>query len=239
MTTTATTPAPTSTGTAPAAPARPGRIIPVGRRLAVVGLVGGAVLNTTEAVLGQFLPARPETVLESLRLVGEHPVLFGTRAVLGTLAVPLMAVGFLAAARLLLTRAPRTAVAAGALLLAGMWGFLGMHVVMLLELPASASRDLPAAAAVLEQVQSSPVLGALFLVPFLAGCVLGMLVLTAGMLRTGGVPRWIPATWLVFLVVDFTVGAVGPVDPHWLFLAGALGLAHHVLRAGDAAWRTA
>jgi hypothetical protein len=31
------------------------------------------------------------------------------------------------------------------------------------------------------------------------------------------------------------VGAVGPVDPHWLWLAGALGLAAHVARSGSVA----
>lgn len=214
------------------------RVVPVGRRLAVAGLVVGATLNTAEAVLGQLLPERPEAVADQLAGVAEHTVLFGTRAVVGTLAVPFMAVAFLAAARVLATRAPRTALASGALLLAGMWGFLGVHVVGLLQLPASRAEDLGAAAGVLEAAQADPVLGALFMLPFLAGCTAGMVVLTTGLLRTGAVPRWIPACWLAFIVLDFTVGAVGPVDPHWLFLAGALGLAAHVARTGDAAWRT-
>ncbi|WP_448614436.1 hypothetical protein [Modestobacter sp. URMC 112] len=215
----------TTTPTAP--PALPGR------RLAAVGLVVGATLNTAEAVLAQFLPAKPDQVADQLRLVAENAPLYGTRAVLGTLAVPFMLIGFLAAARVLAGRAPRAGAAAGTLLAAGMWGFVGIHVLGLLQLPASRG-DVPAAAAVLEGAQSSPVLACLFLLPFLAGTVLGMLVLTGGLLRTRAVPRWIPATWLVFLLLDFTVGAVGPVDPHWLFLAGALGLAAHLTRRGDA-----
>ena len=203
-----------------------------GRRLAAVALVVGATLNTAEAVLAQFLPARPEQLSDQLRLVAENAPLYGTRAVLGTLAVPFMVIAFLGAARLLATRAPRTGAAAGTLLAAGMWGFVGVHVLGLLQLPASRG-DIPAAAAVLEGVQSSPVLAGLFLLPFLAGTVLGMLVLTGGLLRTGAVPRWIPATWLAFLLLDFSVGAVGPVDPHWLFLAGAVGLAAHLTRRTD------
>ncbi len=39
--------------------------------------------------------------------------------------------------------------------------------------------------------------------------------------------------WLLFIVVDFTVGAVGPVDPHWLFLAGSVGAAVAVLRSSS------
>jgi hypothetical protein len=205
-------------------------ITPVGRRLAVTGLVVGAVLNTAEAVLAQLLPARPESIEDQLRLVAEHSTLYGVRAVLGTVAVPFMAIAFLAAARVLTARARRTGIVAGTLLLAGMWGFVGIHLLGLLQLPASA--DPAGAAPVLEAAQSSPVLAALFLVPFLAGTALGMLVLTVGLLRTGAVARWIPAAWLVFLLIDFSVGAVGPVDPHWLWLAGAVGMAVHVARNG-------
>ncbi len=224
-----------STTAVPLAPASPAPVLPApGRRLAVTGLLVGATLNTTEAVLGQFLPARPEGLEDQLRLVAEHSTLYGVRAVLGTLAVPFMVIGFLAAARLLAERARRTGRFAGTALVAGMWGFVGIHLMGLLQLPASGSADLGAAARVLEAAQSSPVLGALFLLPFLAGTVLGMLVLTVGLLRTGAVPRWIPAVWLVFLLIDFSVGAVGPVDPHWLYLVGAAGLAAHVARAGEA-----
>ena len=83
-------------------------------------------------------------------------------------------------------------------------------------------------------------LGAVFGFPFMIGCVFGMLTLTIGLLVKGaGVPRWIPAAWLVFILLDFSIGAVGPIDPHWLYFAGALGLAHHVLRDGGRAWRNA
>ena len=218
-----------STAPAPAAPAS--RAV-LGRRVAASALVAAATLNTAEAVLGQFLPARPEAVSEQLRLVGEHSGLFGVRTVLGTQAEPLMCIAFLAAAKAALPAARRTAVAAGTLLLAGMWGFLGMHVVTLLQLPAARLRgtDLAGAAALLTGVQSDPVLGLLFLLPFLAGCSLGLLLLVVALLRSPEVPRWIPAAWLVFLVLDFAVRPGGPVDPHWLFLAGSVGLAVRVVR---------
>ncbi len=213
-------------------------ITPVGRRLAVTGLVVGAVLNTTEAVLAQLLPARPEAVEDQLRLVAENSTLFGVRAVVGTVAIPFMAIAFLAASRLLAERARRTGILAGTLLLAGMWGFVGIHLLGLLQLPGS--QDPTGSAGFLQAAEASPVLLALFLVPFLVGTALGLAVLTVGLLWTGAVARWIPAAWLVFLLIDFSVGAVGPVDPHWLWLAGALGLAVHIAtkgmstRAGDA-----
>jgi hypothetical protein len=224
-----------TTGSTAHARVTPSRAV-LGRRVAASALVAAATLNTAEAVLGQVLPARPQAVSEQLRLVGEHSGLFGVRTVVGTLAVPLMCIAFLAAAKAALPTARRTAVAAGALLLAGMWGFLGMHVVNLLQLPASRLGGAPGAAALLEQTQADPVLGLMFLLPFLAGCSIGLLVLVVGLFRTRGLPRWIPAAWLAFLVLDFAVRPGGPVDPHWLFLAGATGLAVQVLRGRVAAF---
>lgn len=231
MTTTPSLPVTTTESRATAAADRPATHRGhVGRRLAATALVVGATLNTAEAVLGQLLPAKPESVAEQVRLVGENTALFGTRAVIGTLAVPLMAVAFLAVAQRLSVRAPRTGAVAGVALLAGMWGFVGIHVVGLLQLPAASLADPAAGAALLEAAQQDPVLGLMFMAPFLLGCTIGMLTLGVGLLRAGVGPRWVAAAWLVFIVLDFSVGAVGPVDPHWLFLAGAVGFAVHVLR---------
>jgi hypothetical protein len=220
----------------PAAAVPPSRPVVLGPKLAAVGLVAGAALNTAEAVLGQFLPERPASIPEQLRLVGEHAGLYGARTVLGTLAVPLMVIAFLAAAKVAVPAARRTSVAAAVLLLAGMWGFLGMHVVNLLQLPASRLAGVPGAAELLEQAQADPVLGLMFLLPFLVGCAVGLLLLVVALFRSPGLPRWIPAAWLVFLVLDFAVRPGGPVDPHWLFFAGAVGLAVHVLRGRVAAF---
>ena len=225
-----------ATSTLPAATLPPGRPVVLGAKLAAVGLVAGAALNTAEAVLGQFLPDRPASIPEQLRLVGEHAVLYGVRTVTGTLAVPLMVVAFLAAAKVAAPAARRTSVTAAVLLLAGMWGFLGMHVVNLLQLPAARLGGVPGAAALLEQAQADPVLGLMFLLPFLVGCAGGLVLLVVALFRCPGLPRWIPAAWLVFLVLDFAVRPGGPVDPHWLFLAGAVGLAVHILRGRVAAF---
>ena len=35
------------------------------------------------------------------------------------------------------------------------------------------------------------------------------------------------------------IGSVGPVDPHWLYLLGAVGLAVHLGRDGGRAWQNA
>ena len=232
MTTAIDTPAPTATDSR--------RTIPFGAGLAAAGLVLGAGGNTLQPVLGHLVGERPEEVAEQIRLFNEHATLATASSVAGTVAVPFMVIGFVAAAHLLARHARRTGIVAGTLLVLGMFGFMAVQTAELIQLTAMLDPDGVAAATYLHDMDSQPVLAALFGAPFMLGCVLGMLTLTIGMLVKGaGVPRWIPASWLLFIVLDFSIGSVGPVDPHWLYFAGAVGLAHHITRDRARAWRDA
>ena len=231
---------------APAGAARviddaPRRRPPFGAAFAATTLVLGAAGNTAQAILTQVMGGRPETIEEQVVLAAASPALVTAMSVTGTVALPFMALGFVAAAHLLARRAPRTGRSAGTLLVLGMWGFLALQLTGLLQIRALLDREAGLAAATwLNNLQSDPLLGVLFALPFLAGTVLGMLALTVGLLVKGaGVPRYIPGMWLVFIVWDFTIGAVGPVDPHWLYLLGAVGLAHHVIKDGGREWSNA
>jgi hypothetical protein len=215
---------------------RPARI---GPRLAAASLVLGAAGNTAQAVLGQVLGDRPDTVAGQIDLFNQHPVLVTAMCVVGTVAVPLMAVGFVAVAQLLRAVAPRTGLVAGVLLVLGMWGFLAVQTAELVQLTAILDPAGVAAAEYLNGMDESVLLGVVFGLPFMLGAPLGVLVLTIGLLVKGGVARWAPACWLVFILLDFSVGGVGPVDPHWLYLAGAVGFAAHVLGRGPRQQRNA
>ena len=204
----------------------------IGWRLGAVGLVVGAAGNTAQAAMSQLLGDRPESIADQVRLANEHPTLLTAMVVAGTVAVPFMAVGFLAAAQELRHKARKTSFAAAGLLLLGMWGFLAIQIAGLMSSIALRDPEGAAAAAFLDELGDHPLTGVIFGLPFMVGCVIGMLTLTIGMLVTGVVPRWIPAAWLVFILLDFSVGAIGPVDPHWLYLAGAVGLAVHLVRRG-------
>lgn len=236
---------PTLAGTTPAGTIAPDgpmtRVRPFGATLAATALVLGAAGNTAQAVMTQLLGGRPETIDDMTALVAQSPTLVTAMSVTGTVALPFMALGFVAAAHLLARRARRTGRIAGTLLVLGMWGFLGLQLTGLVQIRALVDGEAGLAAATwMQSLQQDPLLGVLFGGPFMAGTVLGMLVLTIGLLTKGaGVPRWIPGAWLVFIVLDFTVGAVGPVDPHWLYLLGAVGLAHHVLKDRAQAWTNA
>jgi hypothetical protein len=229
-----------STDSPPAARTDTVRTVPFGRKAAVAGLVVGSVLNLAEALLAQALGDKPESSEERLQVIAENTTLYGVRTVVGTLAVPFLLLALLSAARLLAPRARRTAGAAAALVTAGMWGFLGLHLLMLNDIALATGGDLAGDAAVLDRLQENPWVGVLVILPFLVGTALGLLLLVVGLLRTGAVARWIPAVWGLFLVLDFGVqSGVGPVDPHWLFVAGAFGLAAHVRRTSDREWANA
>ena len=210
-----------------------GRGSRIGARLGATALVVGAAGNTAQAVLTQVLGERPDDVEGQLAMAQQHPALVTTMAVVGLVAVPFMAVGFTAAAQELRRRARRTAAFAGSLLAVGMWGFLGIQLAGLMHVRALLTEGGVPGAQVIGDMSGDPVVGVLFGLPFFAGTVLGMLTLTIAMLVRGGVPRWIPGSWLVFIVWDFTVGRIGPVDPHWLYLAGAVGLASYLLGGRD------
>lgn len=207
----------------------------IGPRLAAVSLVLGAGLNTAQSVLSELGGGRPDDVADQIVFAEQHTVLFLTMCIVGTVAVPFMALGFVAAAQELARRARVLGYVAGTLLVLGMWGFLAVQTAELIQTTTMLDPEGHAAAAYLDRLDESMVLNVVFGVWFLGGTVLGMLLLTIALLVRGGVPRWIPGAWLAFIVLDFSIGGVGPVDPHVLYLAGAVGLAVHLLRGRVAA----
>lgn len=215
------------------------RPAPFGRGLAIAGLVVGAGGNTAQAALGQLLD-RPDEVSDQITLANQHPTLVTIMCVVGTVAVPFMAIGFLAAARFLRGAMRRTGTVSAVLLMLGMWGFMAVQTAELIQLTAMLDPEGAPAATYLADMDSSALLGVLFGAPFMIGCFFGVLMLSIALLVKGaGVPRWIPASWLVFILLDFSIGSVGPVDPHWLYLLGAVGFAVHLGRDGGRAWQNA
>ncbi len=213
-----------------AAPSRP----VVGRRLAATALVVGAALNTAEAVLtGAVLGGRDRTPEAEIAAAFANPGAVTAIAVLGVASVPAMLLGFQATAHVVRARLPRLGAAAAGLTYVGALGFLGLHGLSLAKSMLVAAG--PAHTDAIMAMQQAP--QALVVVaPFLIGLFGGMALLIAGLFAHRRVPRWIPAAYALFLVLDLAVGAVGPVDPHWLFLAGSAGLAALILRAGDRGW---
>ena len=218
MTATLLVPSTTPAAAAPAAEAQ-------GRwsRAGAYALVAGAALNTAQAVLLRALSSG-DSAAAKLADVDAHPVGMLTMILGGLLGVVLLLVGFQHTARLVRPYAPRAARAGSVLTFLGTLGFLGMHAVMLVTYALACTEDRAAAVAVVEHLDRAPVLLVL-VAPFLLGMFGGAAALTVGLFRTGGVPRWAPACWALFLPLDLFAAGATPVDPHWLFLAGAVGIA--------------
>ncbi len=143
--------------------------------------------------------------------------------------------GLVAMAQLIKPRMPRLGTAAALSGFIGALGFLGLHAVSIVDAAAAQQPDRAAMVALLQDTQSSP-LALLVLVPFLIAMPLSVLLSSIGFLRTRVVHRWIPAALLLFLVLDFGQFPTGPVDPHWLFVAAAVGVAAAIARRTDRQW---
>ena len=230
-----TTHTPTAVLVEPATSTPPVRTVAVGRRTAAVALVVGAALNTAEAVVtGAVLGGRDRSPAEELAAAVANPGATVAIAVLGIASVPALLVGFQAMAHLVRFRLPRFGAVAAVLTYVGVLGFMAMQGLSLVKgiLIGDGTRHTDAILA----LQESP-LALVAVAPFLLGMFGGMALLTAGLFAHRRVPRWIPVAFALFWLLDLAVGAVGPVDPHWLFLAGSAGLAVAVIRAGDQRWR--
>jgi hypothetical protein len=212
------------------------RPAPIGRRVAVVGLTVGATLNLAEALIGRVVGqgASTEGTLEAW---AAEPTLAAIGLAVGTVAVPFLLLALVAMAQLYRPRLPKLAATAMVLGFVGTFGFFGIHAVGVYDYAAIDQPDRGAMVALIESAQSST-LGLLIVMPFLLGMVGSVLLSAIGFLRTRVVPIWIPVVLLAFLVLDFGGFPVGPVDPHWLFLAASLGLAYVVAKRTDRQWWT-
>jgi hypothetical protein len=206
----------------------------LGRRTAVAALLVGATLNLAEALLGRAL-GLGESTEQTLEVVSARPALAATTLAVGTLAVPFLLLGLVAMAQLIRPRMPKLGTAAAVSGFIGALGFLGLHAVSIVDAAAAEQPDRAAMRALIQDAQSSP-LALLVLVPFLIAMPLSVLLSSIGMLRTRVVHWWIPAVLVLFLVLDFGQFPTGPVDPHWLFVAAAVGVAAAIARRTDREW---
>lgn len=210
---------------------------PLGAKIAAAGLVLGAGGNLAQALLWSAYGGRPDTVEEQLAWAADHGTHFAAAVIVGTLAVPFMAIGFYAACRLLARKARIAGIIAGSCLLVGMWGFQAIQVAETIQLAAMFDNGTTAdqAARWMGSMEESPLL-LIFGVPFLLFAPLGLLVMTIVSLIKRPFPRWIAGAWLLFVVLDFGFTMPVYLDPHWLYFAAAFGLAVHLLDDSARAW---
>ena len=151
-----------------------------------------------------------------------------------------MPLGLLGIAHVCRFRAPVLTAIATPLVLWGMWGFgnvLAMGYVAGTVAPSVLTVD--DAVALNDGLAGHPGTVATALVPHLIGSFLGLVLLGVAAWRSGAFPRTAVALMIAFLVWDFLLPPLGPVDAHVLLVVAWVWLGAHLLRMPDRVWRGA
>lgn len=206
------------------------------RTAAAGGLVAGAVLMVV--AMGTDVPfsGDSESVLAEMDAAGWRAWL---SAMTYTLAQLALIAGLLGVAHLLREATPRLSNLGGTLAVLGAFGHT-VHAggVLLIVSMAQGDADRAALATALDEYMASP--AGIFSAMGLLGTVLGLLLLTMGLWRSGVGPQWVPAALAAFLVVEFLgslltpwAGAAGSA----LYLAAFAALAVTIWRSPLGAWQ--
>lgn len=233
MTTVDAHPAPTPVTAVPPPFSRALRIV-AGLALIAAGLLNGLPQAVIAAVTGDI------GFDEQIAWGAEHATahtLEQSALVLSSLVMP---IGLLGLAHVCRFRAPVLTAVATPLVLWGMWGFanvLAMGYVSGTVAPSVLSVD--DAVALNDGLVDHPGVVATALVPHLIGSFLGLVLLGVAAWRARAVPRTAVVLMIAFLVWDFLLPPLGPVDPHVLLVVAWVWMGVHLLRMADAAWRGA
>lgn len=217
-----------------------GRVpLQLGRRLAVVGLVGGPLLNTVEAVIGRQLAGGGGDMGDGavvLAAVEETPGLIAASSLAGLLAAPLILAMGMAIAVLVRAKAPGLSKVTATLAAVGAFGYTEAEGMMAAGHQLVRLADRAEAASLYTELMSESVPLMVLLGAFLVGMFGLVVAIAIGIWRTSIAPRWAFVSLLVFLIMDFAYGPVGPVEPHWFFVAAILPIAAKAHRMSDAQW---
>ena len=149
-----------------------------------------------------------------------------------------MPLGLLGLAQVTRWTSPRLTLVGTPLMLWGMWGF---HNILaggyLFGAAAIDVLGVDAAVRYNEGLMTDPGAGLLALLPHLVGSFLGVLLLTVAAWRSGRFPRVACALVVAFLVWDFFLFPVGPLEAHLLLAVGWTWLGVALWRMPDRLWR--
>lgn len=203
----------------------------VAASLLLAGLLNGGTQFVGHLVIGD------RDFSDQIRWGAEHPVFHGVEQFALLASMLFLPIAVLGLAQVTRQRAPRLT-AVGIVLT--VWGFWGFHNVLALGYTAGtiapSALGVDAAVRLNEAFLEHP--GAVFgaLVPHLLGSFLGLILLAAAGWRGRSLPR-IPLVLLVaFLLWDFLLPPVGPLEAHLLLLVSFGWLGVHVARMSWQEW---
>lgn len=204
------------------------------RTLAAAGLVAGALSFTGADLLRRLVEPADPTPATLAGVAGQHAGAWLAAGVFSALTPFLLVPGLAVLAATVRGRGARVVRTGAALLGAGSIaatvhasGYFGMYDVL-----ARSDVDATAAGAVDAASEASPFFVS-FIVIFMAGMLLGPIVLGVGLRRGRLVPVWTPIAAVVFAVAGGTGGVPGGVVGLVAFVALAVAMAC-VVRGGEA-----
>jgi hypothetical protein len=201
-------------------------------------LVAAGLTNGLAQYVGELLAPDLEDFTAQIRWGAEHTGVHVTEQTALLVSMLVLPLGFLGLAHVTRWAAPRMTAVGILLTLWGMWGF---HNVVALGYGAGTvgpgAIGVDAAVALNEGYLDHLGTTVTALLPHLLGSFLGLVLLALAGLRSPSLPKVPLVLLLGFLVWDFLLPSVGPLEPH-LLLAVALGwLGHTLLRMPQPEWQ--
>lgn len=207
------------------------------RRGAGLCLVLAGLLNGGAQYLTELLAPDHEDFSAQIRWGVEHSGVHQAEQLALVTSMLFLPLGLLGLAQVARWRSPRLTAVGLPLVLWGMWGF--QNVIALGYAAGSvapAPLGVEAAVELNEAFLEHPGVLVTALLPHLLGSFIGLLLLSIACWRSGSFPR-VPLALLVgFLVWDFLLPSVGPLEPHLLLMVALCWLGVHLVRMSQARW---
>lgn len=230
-----------------ATPATPSRPIPAERpdppysalvrKAAGVCLVLAALTNGLSQYLGHLVIGDLDWV-DQVRWGAENHVFQRAEQSALLVSALFMPLGLLGLAQVTRWSAPRLTLVATPLVLWGMWGFHNILAVGYVSgTIAPQLLGVDTAVRLNEGMVTDPGAALLGLLPHLVGSFVGVLLLSVAAWRSGRFPRLACALVVAFLVWDFFLPPVGPLEAHLLLVVGWAWLGITLVRMPQAVWR--
>lgn len=209
------------------------------RKTAAACLVLAALTNGLSQYVAHLVAGDRDWV-DYLRWGAENLAFLRTEQLTLMVSALFMPLGLLGLAQVTRWSAPRLTLVGTPLMLWGMWGF---HNILaggyLFGAAAIDVLGIEQTVAYNEGLMTDPGAGLVALLPHLVGSFLGVLLLTIAAWRSGCFPRAACALVVAFLVWDFFLVPVGPLEAHLLLAVGWTWLGVALWRMPDPVWRGA
>jgi len=209
------------------------------RKAAAACLVLAALTNGLSQYVGHLVAGDRDWV-DYLRWGADNLAFLRAEQLTLMVSALFMPLGLLGLAQVTRWSAPRLTLVATPLMLWGMWGF---HNILaggyLFGAAAIDVLGIEQTVAYNEGLMTDPGAGLVALLPHLVGSFLGVLLLTIAAWRSGVFPRAACAMVVAFLVWDFFLVPVGPLEAHLLLAVGWTWLGVALWRMPDQVWRGA